>query len=354
MERTRRLGLAWFDPSDPTDRAIAENLAPALRRRGWEPEFVGPSRRGAPRRLGGAPFAAFRGAGAARALADYAHARGLAHWDLHLFGRDCSPFLAAAEAEGWRPATTLHLVLADYLAFAGGRRTLLRLARLGGPVAAVSRAQKREAAALLPSLQGKVSVVRAYGPSLPPAARRSPPIPEILCAARLAPYKGIDLLLMAFTLLRGRGVPARLILAGRDQTGGALRAFARRLGVSDAVEFAGNLPPRALAHRLAGAAVFALPSRRDNFPIALLDALAAGKAVVASRTGGIPELVGRAGLLVAREDPRALADALGRVLADAGLRRRLGAAARCRAARFTWDSAAADYDRLAGRRKPSA
>lgn len=351
MERTRRLGLAWFDPSDPTDRALAAGLVPALRRRGWDPVLVGPRRGGGRTRLGGAPFLSVGSAGELRTLA---RRESLGRWDLHLFGRDCAPFLAAAEAEGWRPATTLHLVLADYLAFAGGRRTLLRLKRLGGPFAAVSRAQRSETEALVPSLRGKVGVVRAYGPSLPFAARRAPPVLEILCAARLAPYKGVDVLLMAFALLRGRGVSARLVLAGRDQTAGGLRAFARRLGVTEGVEFAGNLAPRALARRLAGAAVFALPSRRDNFPIALVDALAAGKAVVASRAGGIPELVGRAGLLVPREDPRALADALGRVLSDAGLRRRLGAAARRRSARFTWDRAAAAYDRLAGRRKPSA
>jgi glycosyltransferase involved in cell wall biosynthesis len=343
--------LAWFDPSDPTDRALAAGLVPALRRRGWDPVLVGPRRGGAPTRLGGAPFFAVGSAGELRALACH---EGLTRWDLHLFGRDAEPFLAAAEAEGWRPATTLHLVLADYLRFAGGTRTLGRLARLGGPVGAVSLAQLREARALAPALASRLKAVDAYGPSLPAVPPRAPGPPTVLYAARLAPYKGPDVLLMAFARLRAAGSLARLVFAGRDASRGAYAVFARRLGLGSAVEFAGELSPRALARRLAAATVFALPSRRDNFPIALLEAMAAGKAVVAARAGGIPELVGRAGLLVPPGDPAALARGLSRVLGDAALRRRLGAAARRRAARFTWGAAAAAYDRLAGRRKPSA
>lgn len=79
--------------------------------------------------------------------------------------------------------------------------------------------------------------------------------------------------------------------------------------------------------------------------MALLEAMAAGKAVVATRVGGVPELIrgGREGLLVQAGDAEGLARALRRLLRSDGLRRRLGEAARKRAGRFTWERAAADY-----------
>lgn len=317
-----RVGLAGFDLSDPTDRAVARHLGAALRRRGLRTAVFGPGRP------------------SPRADVDV--------WHLHLFGRDVRPLVSALEGRRARVATTLHLVLSDYLRFAGGRSTLARLARLG-PVACVSRSQRREAVRLVPALEGRLRLIRAYGPSLPPrrTGRSSAPVPVVLCAARLAPYKGIDVLLMAFARLLDDGVSARLVLAGRDKTDGALAAFSRRLGLGGSVRFVGELTPARLAGALKDADVFVLPSRRENFPIALLEAMAAGKPSVASRAGGIPELTGRDGaLLVAPGDPAALARALGRLLSDPALRRRLGASARGRAAPFTWDRAAAESEAL--------
>ena len=315
------VGLAGFDLSDPTDRAVARRFGEALRRRGLRTRVFGPGRPGPA-------------------------ARGVDTWHLHLFGRAPSGFLSAAERGRWTVATTLHLLLPDYLPFAGGPRTLERLARLG-PVAAVSDAQRREAERLAPSLRGRPLLVSACGPSLPEAPRRRRKAGQtLLCSARLAPYKGIDVLLLAFARLQEEVRGARLQLAGRDKSGGALRSFARRLGLGRSVEFLGELSPRALAERLAAADAFVLPSRRENFPIALLEAMAAGKACVATRAGGIPELAGRAALLVPPGDPAALTRALGRVLADPALRRSLGLAARRRAARYSWDGAAAAYERL--------
>ncbi|MBI3298075.1 MAG: glycosyltransferase family 4 protein [Elusimicrobia bacterium] len=306
-----RIGLAGFDPADATDLAVAAHYARALRRRGHR-----------------------------------VVARGAEVWHLHLFGRDPGPFLRKAERGRWPVVTTLHLVLADYLRFAGGRRTLERLARLG-PLAAVCAAQRREALRLVPALAGRLRAVYSCGPSLPRARGRAA-APIILCSARLAPYKGIDLLLMAFARLRETRPEARLVLAGRDQSRGSLAGFAGRLGLAPHVEFAGQLSPSALSRRLAEARVFVLPSRRENFPIALLEAMSAGKAVVATRAGGVSELVrhGVDGLLVPSGDPGALTRAMRRLWDDPALRRRLGASARRRARRFSWDAAAAAYEPL--------
>ncbi|MBI5597456.1 MAG: glycosyltransferase family 4 protein [Elusimicrobia bacterium] len=315
-----RVGLAWLDPADPTDRAVERGLGGALRARGHSVTAAGPGR--------------------APARADA--------WHLNLFGRDPRPFIARAERRRWRVVTTLHLVLEDYLRFAGGLGTLRRLARLG-PLTLVCRAQKREFARLAPSLARGALVVYPYGPSLPevPAAPART-VPSVLCAARLAPYKGVDVLLMAFARLADSGIEARLRLAGRDKSNGALAAFARRLGLADRVDFLGELSPRALAREVSAAAAFALPSRRDNLPIALLEAMSRGKAVVSTRTGGIPELVedGRSGLLVPPGDAERMAGALRSLLTRPGLARRLGRAAEARARLFSWDAAAAAFEPL--------
>ena len=82
--------------------------------------------------------------------------------------------------------------------------------------------------------------------------------------------------------------------------------------------------------------VFVLSSRHEGLPISLLEAMAVGRPVVATRAGGIPEVLtdGRDGLVVPSGDPMALADAVLRLLRDAALRERLGLAARRRAADF--------------------
>src|SRR5205814_5815094 len=102
----------------------------------------------------------------------------------------------------------------------------------------------------------------------------------------------------------------------------------------------GFVPHDELGRLYDEAAVVACPSRREGFGVACLEAMAHGKAVVASAVGGLTELVvdGETGVLVPPQDVGALRAALVRVLADAGLRATLGAAGRARAReRFSWD-----------------
>ena len=174
-----------------------------------------------------------------------------------------------------------------------------------------------------------------------PALRRGTPprgLPArfILAAARHAEYKGLDILLMALRILKDGGLEIPLVLCGQDDSGGGLRRFAARLGVP--VLDLGVLAPGRVAPLMSRADLLVLPSRRDSLGGVVLEAMAAGTPVVASRVGGIPELVrhGREGLLVRPKDPDALARALRRLWKDAGLRRRMSAAARKRSGGFTW------------------
>jgi glycosyltransferase involved in cell wall biosynthesis len=142
------------------------------------------------------------------------------------------------------------------------------------------------------------------------------------------------------TLLRAaaraaRSVPGlRVVVVGQGPLEDDLRAAAGDLGIGEAVLFTGH---REDARRLLGAFdVFALPSLHEGLPISLLEAMARARPVVASRAGGMPEVVtdGRDGLLVPVGDAPALGDALVRLLRNPGLRERLGRAARRRAGEF--------------------
>ena len=183
-------------------------------------------------------------------------------------------------------------------------RAVLRRAR---GVIAVSTALAEEARALGAA---EVAVVR-NGVELPPEAGREAAEPYVLYAGRLSPEKGVEELLQA-----AQGLP--LVVAGD----GPLRAR-----VPGAL---GWVPRQELGRLLAGAAVVACPSRREGFGVACAEAMAYGRAVVASDVGGLRDLVrdGETGLLVPPRDPAALRAALDRLLGDPGLRARLGAAAR--------------------------
>jgi len=150
--------------------------------------------------------------------------------------------------------------------------------------------------------------------------------------------KGLDVLLRAVARLAGRDV--RLTVAGSSELAGN-RPFVRlagRLGLADRVTFAGRLDRPALADLLARSDALVLPSRQEALGVSVLEALAAGVAVIASDVGGIPEILngGTAfGLLVPPNNPPVLADAIVRLADDAALRRRLATAGPSRAAEFS-------------------
>lgn len=150
--------------------------------------------------------------------------------------------------------------------------------------------------------------------------------PLVLTCARLDEQKGLDVLLRA-----AAEVPeATFALAGTGPLGHSLEALAAELGLDERLRFLGYRPD--VPDLLASADVFALPSLFEGSPLAVLEAMAARRPLVSSAIGGTNEVVvdGESGLLVPPGDATALAAALRRLLADPGLRERLGAAARVR------------------------
>jgi glycosyltransferase involved in cell wall biosynthesis len=179
---------------------------------------------------------------------------------------------------------------------------------------------------------------------------------HLACAARLTPEKGIDVLVRATALLR-RDVPDLRVLvlggtqAGHEAYGEELVRLAGDLRVDSAVCFKGfvDQPFRSWA----GSRVYVQPSRREGFGLAVAEAMASGLPVVATAVGGLTDVLdgGRAGVLVAPDDPRALADGVKALLDDPARAERLAAAGRARAAtEYTVDAMVdrveAVYDRL--------
>jgi glycosyltransferase involved in cell wall biosynthesis len=165
-----------------------------------------------------------------------------------------------------------------------------------------------------------------------PLARHEGGPPLIVAVGRLAEPKDALTLVRAFAAVRERPFTALLVGDGPDRP--PVEAEVRRLGLEDAVTLTGTRDD--VPELLARADVFVLSSRSEGAPLSILEAMAAGLPVVSSCVGGVPELVadGETGLLVPPGDPAAMAAALGRLVADAGLRRRLGAAGRERAHRI--------------------
>lgn len=157
--------------------------------------------------------------------------------------------------------------------------------------------------------------------------------PLVVCVARLAEEKGVDTALRALALLTSkRGRAAVLALVGDGPLEGRYRALAASLGVGGRVRFLGL---RSDVERIVAAAEVALaPSLGEEaFGFAAAEAMAAGKPVVATRSGAMPELLGSAGILVEPGDAAGMAAVIGRLLDDEALRLRLGEAARERARR---------------------
>ena len=147
-----------------------------------------------------------------------------------------------------------------------------------------------------------------------------------VCVARLAPQKNHVLLLRAFAQGPASNPLAHLVLVGGGKLGPELEKEAEALGLGDRVRFLG---PRSDIPEILGAAdVFVLSSDYEGSPLSIMEAMAAGKPVISTAVGGVPELVedGRSGLLVPRGSPKALAEAVNLMVKNHEAREAMGRA----------------------------
>lgn len=231
----------------------------------------------------------------------------------------------------------------------GFTRMQRRVARRLPAVLTVSESSRREIVADLGVRPERVHVVpigadtRLFGPD--PAA---PEVPGRIVTTSSAdvPLKGLVHLVEALAKVRTEHPAAHLVVVGRRPEEGPVAAALRRFGLdAEAVRFVKGISDGELAALIRGAQVACVPSLYEGFSLPAAEAMATGTPLVATTGGALPEVAGPDGetcLAVPPGDSGALAAALGRLLADAGLRARLGAAGRARVlANFTWERAAA-------------
>ena len=204
------------------------------------------------------------------------------------------------------------------------RKIAARILPLADAVVAVSRALARELICLgVPRERVHLvanGVDRAlFFPRARAAVRRKLGVDEdariVLFAGRLEAQKGIHELLDAFERVRARVPRSLLVLAGDGEAGEEVRARVARWG-QDTTRLLGPTPHADIAEWMGACDVLALPSWAEGTPNVVLEALASGRPVVATRVGGIPDVLSdeRAGILVPPRDARALADALATAL----------------------------------------
>jgi glycosyltransferase involved in cell wall biosynthesis len=161
---------------------------------------------------------------------------------------------------------------------------------------------------------------------------------------RLVPHKRVELALEAAARIRRHLPGLRVLVVGQGYWEPRLRAAVTRLGLEDAVELLGWLDEEAKQRVLASSWVLAMPSLKEGWGLAVVEAAAAGTPTVAFRAaGGVRESVvhGATGLLA--DDPEEFTRHLAWVLLNRHLRERLGEAARAHAARYTWSQSVAGF-----------
>jgi glycogen synthase len=217
-------------------------------------------------------------------------------------------------------------------------------------VTCVSAASLAHARQLVPEIIPRSSVIY-NGVEEPPLLPVSLPIdqPRLLCLGRLAPEKGIDVALTAFASIVERFPQARLIIAGDGPSRMDLQRQATELGLAQAVEFIGWVAPLKVPALLNTATVVVMPSRREGLPLVALEAALMARPVVATRVGGLPEVVmdRETGLLVEERDSESLAEALLFLLEHPEVAAQMGSAARRRVREvFSFEQCVNAYDAL--------
>jgi glycogen(starch) synthase len=271
---------------------------------------------------------------------------------VHL-GEDLAVLPAGAAAARLRHlplVLTVHTSLRHTLAVSDLRSAILKA--LGGPIERLGEHSAEAVLVITPRLcrllvsdgvdENRIHVIPpGVNPSLFEGPFEDPfsgvGKPRVVFVGRLASQKGVGTLVSAAALLEDPS--AQVLLVGDGPKRKALERRARRIGVGDRVRFEGFVAHERLPAAMAHADLLVLPSVYEELGTVLLEAMQAGLPIVASKTGGIPDVIedGVNGMLVPPGEPEALARAIDRLLADRDLGRRLSEEAQGRAKDYDWE-----------------
>ncbi len=234
--------------------------------------------------------------------------------------------------------------------------------RRADAIIAVSECTKRDAVRLYNIAPEKIAVIyEGVNPTLQPVtdsnrlaeirARYTRQQPFILLVSTIEPRKNISVLVDALKILRVRGLPHRLLIAGRK--GWLYQPIfnhVKQTGMSDAVDFLDFVPDDDLVALFSACDAFVFPSLYEGFGLPPLEAMACGAPVICSNTSSLPEVVGDAALLVNPREVGEMANAIERVITDSMLRDELRAKGLAQAKKFSWERAAREtlavYERV--------
>jgi glycosyltransferase involved in cell wall biosynthesis len=169
--------------------------------------------------------------------------------------------------------------------------------------------------------------------------------PTVLCNGRFVPQKGQRYLMEALSLISEGGDMPNLLLIGKGPMEHELRRLAENLGIN--LQIRSDIGDEKLPYYYSACDVAAAPSLYEPASLAVLESMACELPVIASRIGGLPEMVGPCGIYTEPRDPESIANALSKVLSDQRKSKAMGKMGRRRAIeRHSWDRVAKKYEQL--------
>ncbi|MDH4230866.1 MAG: glycosyltransferase family 4 protein [Nitrospirota bacterium] len=282
----------------------------------------------------------------------------------HIHISDPSAFFHV-NTQSAHPAPTLstfHSLLSFQNAANGSAGLLAKIISSADFVSTVSGYVLNEICRSSPEVRGRSSVIYngvELSDIVPEPLSFDPP--RIVCIGRLVRKKGFDLAIGAFHAIRARFPQARLTIIGDGPLRAELTQQAAALGLSDTVEFMGEVKPEDVCSLLGRSTVAVLPSRHvqekgsdgfmfsEGFPMVALEAALMGRPIIATRVGGLPEAVvhNQTGLLVEEENIQALADAIAYLLTSRDTAVSMGRSGRLRVMdTFDLEKCVDSYDSL--------
>jgi len=343
-----RIALATRHLADSTSTQAVGGLGRALTERGHAVEvFTQSAPAGKARRAFRLPCRVLPARGLAERFSAALERGGFDHVHLRVGGAHENPLLRGLRAFAQSTRAAVSLQFDDFgnpdlpTESARTAKALEELFAARARVCAISNAVRERVARRWPRLRGRIAVIPT---GIDPAPANAATGRDVLCVGRLSPYKGLDLVLFASAGL-SRGFRGKLVFAGYGTKDPYLARLAERLGLADRVRLLGLVSHKEIRRLLARSSFLVMGSRWEALGLSGLEAMAAGKPVIAPRLGGFLDYVehGKNGLLFEPENPASLERAMRALVESPARARTLGRRARRTALRYAWPLIARRY-----------